>query len=76
MRTEALHEFEKISLFNISSVQWIELLALEEADKLTSKVKHGLLCLGLDELADLARAAQCASFLDFVLEITISLVVK
>lgn len=37
MRTEVLHEFEKIPLFNISSVQWIELLALQEADKLLAE---------------------------------------
>lgn len=67
MRTEVLHEFEKIPLFNISSVQWIELLVLQEADKLPSRVKHvDFYCLALDELADLAGAAQCASFLDFV----------
>lgn len=41
MRTEVLYEFEKILLFNISSIQWMELLALDETDKLTGKVKHG-----------------------------------
>lgn len=40
MRTEELREFEKIPLFNISSVQWIELLALDEAGRLPGKVKH------------------------------------
>lgn len=40
MWPEVLYEFEKIPLFNISSVQRIELLALDEADKLTGKVKH------------------------------------
>lgn len=67
MRTEVLHEFEKIPLFNISSIQWIELLALQETDKLPGRVKHvDFYCLALDELADLAGDAQCASFLDFV----------
>lgn len=64
MRPEVLHEFEKIPLFNISSVQRIELLALDEADKLTGKVKHVDFYAWL--LMNLAGAAQCASFLDFV----------
>lgn len=66
MRTEVLHESEKIPLFNTSSIQWIELLALDEADKFTGKDKHGFLCLALDKLANLAGAAQCVSVLDFV----------
>lgn len=65
MRPEVLHEFEKIPLFHTSSVRRIELLALDEADKLPGKVKH-VDFYALDELADLAGAAQCASFLDFV----------
>lgn len=39
MRNEVIHESEKIPLFSILSVQRIELLASDEADKLTSKVE-------------------------------------
>lgn len=66
MRNEVIHESEKIPLFSISSVQRIELLASDEADKFTSKVEMWTFYLALDGLAGLAGAAQCASFLSFV----------